>query len=377
MILTLLIWPIAWRTGSNNSCKTEFCRPDTVTAYCRLQYLRSMIEFQLKNKATGPATFDLTLTGKRIVFMGTPEFAVASLDALRKAGFTIVAVVTAPDKPAGRGMKLTQSAVKQYAVTHNIPVLQPEKLRDPAFLEQLRAFKADLQVVVAFRMLPEVVWNMPPLGSVNLHGSLLPQYRGAAPINWAVINGEKETGVTTFQLQHEIDTGNILLQQSFPVGEDETAGEVHDRMKEIGADVLVQTVRGLLKGELKAVSQDSVAARLPESELRHAPKLFTDTCRIDFTKTTREIHNLVRGLSPFPGAFTQLHGKTLKIYRSQPESATPVHTPGTALSDGKNWLKFATADGYLLVKELQLEGKKKMDTGDFLRGYHWPDAENQ
>lgn len=377
MILTLLSRQLPGIAAAIIRRKTGFCRPDTATVYCRLQYLRSMIEFQLKNKATGPATFDLTLAGKRIVFMGTPEFAVASLDALRKAGFTIVAVVTAPDKPAGRGMKLTQSAVKQYAVTHNIPVLQPEKLRDPAFLDQLRAFKADLQVVVAFRMLPEVVWDMPPLGSVNLHGSLLPQYRGAAPINWAVINGEKETGVTTFQLQHEIDTGNILLQQSFPVGEDETAGEVHDRMKEIGADVLVQTVRGLLKGELKAVSQDSVAARLPESELRHAPKLFTDTCRIDFTKTTREVHNLVRGLSPFPGAFTQLHGKTLKIYRSQPELTTPVHTPGTALSDGKNWLKFATADGYLLVRELQLEGKKKMDTGDFLRGYHWPDAENQ
>lgn len=357
--------------------KNGLYRPNTATAYYGLQYLRSMIEFQLKNKAAGPATFDLTLAGKRIVFMGTPEFAVASLDALRRSGFHIVAVVTAPDKPAGRGMKLTQSAVKQYAVTHNIPVLQPEKLRDPIFLEQLRAFNADLQVVVAFRMLPEVVWDMPPLGSVNLHGSLLPQYRGAAPINWAVINGEKETGVTTFQLQHAIDTGNILLQQAFPIGENETAGEVHDRMKEIGADVLVQTVRGLLKGELKAISQDSVAARLPESQLRHAPKIFTETCRIDFTKSTREVHNLVRGLSPFPGAFTHMHGKTLKIYRSEAESTTPVHAPGTAVSDGKTWLKFATADGYLLVKELQLEGKKKMETTDFLRGYHWPDAANQ
>ncbi|MGE5105983.1 MAG: methionyl-tRNA formyltransferase, partial [Sphingobacteriales bacterium] len=265
----------------------------------------------------------------RIVFMGTPEFAVASLDALVKAGCIIVGVITAPDKPAGRGMKLNESPVKKYAVEHGLKVLQPEKLKNPDFLAELKSLNADLQIVVAFRMLPEVVWNMPPMGSVNLHGSLLPQYRGAAPINWAVINGEKETGVTTFKLKHEIDTGDILLQESFPIGEDDTAGEVHDTMKEIGAKLLVKTVAGLAAGTLKEKPQNKF--QNPNSkiqDLHHAPKIFTETCKIDFTKSTEEVHNLVRGLSPFPGAFTSLEGKMLKIYRSKKEISTPKINTG-------------------------------------------------
>ena len=305
--------------------------------------------------------------------MGTPEFAVASLDALVQAGCNVVGVITAPDKPAGRGMKLTQSAVKQYAVAHQLPVLQPEKLKNPEFLEQLRALKADLQVVVAFRMLPEVVWNMPPMGTINVHGSLLPQYRGAAPINWAVINGETETGVTTFQLKHEIDTGHILLQQSFPVGENETAGDVHDRMKVIGAQLLVKTVKGMADGTLKSIPQENKAIEM--SQLKHAPKLFTDTCRIDFSKPVEEVHNLVRGLSPFPGAFTTLQGKTLKIFRTQKEPAVigevQATTPGSYVTDGKSFLKFRCSNGYVGVTELQLEGKKRMQVDEFLRGYRF------
>ena len=273
----------------------------------------------------------------RIVFMGTPEFAVASLDALVKAGCNIVGVITAPDKPAGRGMTLQQSAVKKYAVENNLHILQPEKLKNPEFLAELKSLNADLQIVVAFRMLPEVVWNMPPMGSVNLHGSLLPQYRGAAPINWAVINGEKETGVTTFKLKHEIDTGDILLQESFSIEENETAGEVHDKMKEIGANLLIKTVKGLADGSLKEVPQVSIVnSQLSieepadlntysqftiDNSLKHAPKIFTETCKIDFSKTVEEVHSLVRGLSPFPAAFTSLNNKTLKIYKSEKEAS--------------------------------------------------------
>jgi methionyl-tRNA formyltransferase len=329
-----------------------------------------MIEFQHKQKDLGPNTVSFGLVSPaKIVFMGTPEFAVASLDALVKAGYNIVGVITAPDKPAGRGMKLTESAVKKYAVEQGLNVLQPEKLKNPEFLEELKALQADLQIVVAFRMLPEVVWNMPRLGTVNLHGSLLPQYRGAAPINWAVINGEKETGVTTFKLQHAIDTGDILLRDSFPIGENETAGEVHDRMKDIGAQLLVKTVKGLAENSLEPQPQASAS----EAELKHAPKIFTETSKIDFNKTTEEVHNLVRGLSPFPGAFTTMDGKTLKIYRSEknyPDTPNmPAEQPGDLITDGKQYLRFACADGYLEVKELQLEGKKKMSTEDFLRGY--------
>lgn len=319
----------------------------------------------------GPATFDLSLVPLRIVFMGTPEFAVASLDALVKAGFTIVGVVTAPDKPAGRGMKITESAVKKYAVKKGLNVLQPAKLKDPDFLQQLKSLQADLQVIVAFRMLPEAVWSMPRLGSVNLHGSLLPQYRGAAPINWAVINGEKETGVTTFKLKHEIDTGDILLQESTPIGENETAGEVHDRLKDIGAQLLVRTMKGLADGSLKASPQSAVDSQQSQTELKHAPKIFTDTCRIDWTRPTEDIHNQIRGLSPYPAAFTEIDDKTLKIYRSEKEWTIPTSKPGRWETDRKTYLKFAAKDAYIHLKDVQLEGKKRMPIEDFLRGYHF------
>ncbi len=332
-----------------------------------------MLEYRLANNDLGPNTVTFGLTPLRIVFMGTPEFAVASLDALLQAGYNIVGVITAPDKPAGRGMKLTESAVKKFASEKGLNILQPVKLKDPVFLADLEALHADLQVVVAFRMLPEVVWNMPRLGSVNLHGSLLPQYRGAAPINWAVINGEQETGVTTFRLRQEIDTGEILLQASFPIGENETAGEVHDRMMVIGAAVLVDTVQGLAAGTLEAKPQPLLdASSDPDNPdvvvLKHAPKIFTETAKIDFELTTMEVHNLIRGLSPFPGAFTLFQNKTLKIYRSEKELVDPLVKPGEHVTDSKTFFKFACSDGYVHVKELQLEGKKKMAVGDFLRG---------
>lgn len=310
----------------------------------------------------------MNLDELKIIFMGTPEFAVASLDALVKAGCNIAGVVTAPDKPAGRGMKLNESAVKKYAIDRGLKILQPEKLKSPDFIKELESLNADLQVVVAFRMLPEVVWNMPPLGTINLHGSLLPQYRGAAPINWAVINGEKETGVTTFKLKHEIDTGDILLQERFAIGEDETAGEVHDRMKEIGADLLVETVKGLAEGKIIESPQSD---RDSQTELKHAPKIFTETCRIDWNKSAEEIHNLVRGLSPFPGAFTYLNDKMLKVYRSRKEIASHDKTPGEMITDGKTYLKFTCSNGYVYMSDIQLEGKKRMNIEDFLRGYRF------
>jgi len=309
-------------------------------------------------------------TELRIIFMGTPEFAVASLDALVKAGCTIVGIVTAPDKPAGRGMELQQSAVKKYAIENNLHVLQPEKLKNPQFLEDLKSLHADLQIVVAFRMLPEVVWNMPPMGSVNLHGSLLPQYRGAAPINWAVINGEKETGVTTFKLKHEIDTGDILLQESFPIEETDNAGDVHDRMKDIGAQLLVKTIKGLADGSLKEKAQLSTF-NFQSSTLKHAPKIFTETCKIDFTKTVDEVYDLIRGLAPYPAAFTFLQDKKLKIYKAEKLHKPVTDTPGSFKTDSKSFLHFTCSDGYLSVLELQLEGKKKMAIADFLRGYRF------
>ncbi|MCA0381445.1 MAG: methionyl-tRNA formyltransferase [Bacteroidetes bacterium] len=305
----------------------------------------------------------------RIVFMGTPAFAVASLDALLQAGFNVVAVVTAPDKPAGRGMKLTESAVKQYAVAHNLPVLQPEKLKSPEFIAALQALQADLQVVVAFRMLPEIVWNMPPMGTINVHGSLLPQYRGAAPINWAVINGEKTTGVTTFKLQHAIDTGNILLQASMPIDDNETAGEVHDRMKNLGAALLVKTVTGLVDGTIHEQPQPA-----DEGQLKHAPKIFTETCQIDWNHSAASIHNQIRGLSPFPGAFTQLHGKMLKIFESRYSTEAHHQSPGSIDSDGKTYIRYAAIDGWVNILTLQLEGKKRMAVADFLRGYRMDQA---
>ncbi len=297
--------------------------------------------------------------------MGTPEFAVASLAALVDAGANVVAVVTAPDKPAGRGMQLQSSAVKKYAMEQGIPVLQPEKLKAPTFLEELAGYKPDLQVVVAFRMLPEVVWNAPPMGTLNVHGSLLPQYRGAAPINWAIINGERETGVTTFKLKHEIDTGDILLQAKVPIGEEDNAGTIHDRLMDEGARLLVRTVKGLAEGSITEVSQQSIVS----GALKHAPKIFKEDMRIDWSKGVEEIRNLVRGLSPYPAAFTSLNDKQVKAYKVHTEKATHTVNPGEFETDHKHWLRFAAADGWVYLEELQQEGKKKMDIEAFLRGF--------
>lgn len=302
--------------------------------------------------------------------MGTPEFAVASLDALKQAGCNIVAVITAPDKPAGRGMKMNESAVKKYALENGLKIIQPVKLKDPGFIEELRSLKADLQVVVAFRMLPEIVWSMPPMGTINLHGSLLPQYRGAAPINWAVINGEKETGVTTFRLKQEIDTGDIFLQEKIEISEDDTAGTLHDKMKSIGAALLVKTVEGLAEGILKPADQLSFINDTSKA-LRHAPKIFTEQCRLDPTNTVEANHDLVRGLSPFPGALTSLNNKILKIFHSSKEIIQPLHKTGEWVSNGKHFLKLTCSNGYLQVTDLQLEGKKRMNVEDFLRGYRF------
>lgn len=299
----------------------------------------------------------------RIIFMGTPQFAVPSLQKLFDAGYDIAAVVTAPDKPAGRGLQLTESAVKKYALEKNIKILQPEKLKDPAFIEELHSLKADVQVVVAFRMLPEIVWNMPPLGTINLHGSLLPQYRGAAPINWAIISGEKETGVTTFKLQHEIDTGNVLLQKKINITDDETAGTLHDKIMEVGADLLLKTINELQKGNLKDIAQSNSLI------LRHAPKIFTETCEINWNKNVKEIFNLIRGLSPYPAAFTFLNEKKLKIFLAQKEKTKIENKPGDIITDHKTFLKFTANDGYISLIEIQLEGKRKMKIEDFLRGW--------
>jgi methionyl-tRNA formyltransferase len=297
----------------------------------------------------------------RIIYLGTPEFAVAPLRRLLDHGYDIPAVVTAPDKPGGRhGVQV--SAVKQFAVERGLHVLQPEKLKNPDFLAELRDFRADLQVVVAFRMLPELVWNMPPMGTMNLHASLLPKYRGAAPINWAIINGEKETGLSTFLLKHQIDTGDLLFQERLSIGPDETAGELHDRMMQHGADLVLRSVQALERGEAKPLPQSDETAT-------HAPKIFHDTCRVDFARPVAEVHNFVRGLSPYPGAWTDLDGKTCKILRTAPEPTQEAPAPGQFFSDGKNYLKISALDGYLQVLELQMEGKRRMKTQEFLNGY--------
>jgi methionyl-tRNA formyltransferase len=304
-------------------------------------------------------------SGPKIVFMGTPEFAVPTLQLLLENDFNVVAVITAPDKPAGRGLRLGESAVKQFATQKNIPVLQPDRLKDPGFFEILKSFQADLQVVVAFRMLPELIWAMPPLGTINLHGSLLPQYRGAAPINRAIMNGETKTGVTTFKLQQQIDTGNILLMEEIPIGPDETAGELHDRMKEVGAALVLKTVRGMIGGTLQGIPQEVTDPLL----LKAAPKIFTADCEINWHDQLSKIYNQIRGLSPYPGAFTYLKGKSLKIFRSKDEKNLQNMIPGEMETDGKNWMRFSASDGYIYVEEIQLEGKKKMITTEFLKGF--------
>lgn len=306
----------------------------------------------------------------RIVYMGTPDFAVESLRALVENGYNVVAVVTMPDKPAGRGHKLQYSPVKQYALQHNLPLLQPEKLKDEQFLTELRSYNAHLQIVVAFRMLPQVVWSMPPMGTFNLHASLLPQYRGAAPINWAVINGETETGVTTFFLQHEIDTGHIIFQEKTPIDPNENVGTVHDRLMMMGAKLVVRTVDAILEGNVPQTPQEELA----EGELKPAPKIFKDTCRMDFSKTVCELHNFVRGLSPYPAAWTELvlPGQTepsmVKVYEVRPEPSCHNLPVGTLETDKKTFLRVAASDGYLYLKELQLPGKKRMKVADLLNG---------
>jgi methionyl-tRNA formyltransferase len=302
---------------------------------------------------------------ERIVFMGTPDFAVASLAALVDAGCNVVAVITAPDRPAGRGMKLQPSAVKQYAASKGIAVLQPTNLKSEVFLEELRSFRATLQVVVAFRMLPEVVWNMPPKGTFNLHASLLPQYRGAAPINHAIINGESETGVTTFFLQHQIDTGNIILQEKTPIGPDETAGELHDRLMSIGAKLVVETVRQIAAGTVKSFPQTEARTH------KEAPKIFKEHCLIDWTKPAEQVHDLVRGMSPYPAAHTlvdkQGESLQLKIYRTTLVDGHGDY-PGTISSDGRSYMEVACGNGAIRLIEMQLAGKKRMGVSEFLNG---------
>ncbi|MCP9768858.1 methionyl-tRNA formyltransferase [Lacihabitans sp. LS3-19] len=307
----------------------------------------------------------------RIVFMGTPDFAVATMQRLVENGFEVVAAITAPDKPVGRGLKMSESPVKKYALSQNIPVLQPEKLKNKAFLEELETYKADLQVVVAFRMLPEVVWSMPKMGTINLHGSLLPQYRGAAPINWAVINGESMTGVTTFFIEKEIDTGKVIFSETIPIGEKDSAGDLHDKMMWIGGDLMVKTVRAIEKGEYPSVPQDF------DKELKPAPKIFKETCKIDWNQSSERIYNFIRGLSPYPAAWTFLDQKVLKIFETElvldtlPDLETFVFENIEFLTDHKKYLLIKSSDGYLGIKSLQLEGKKRMTTEEFLRGYRF------
>jgi methionyl-tRNA formyltransferase len=306
----------------------------------------------------------------RIVFMGTPEFAEFTLRRLVEDGYNIIGVVTMPDKPMGRhGSVLQSSPVKKYAVEQGIPVLQPEKLKDPAFIDQLSALKADLQIVVAFRMLPEIVWNMPRLGTFNLHGSLLPQYRGAAPINWAIINGDKETGVTTFFLKHEIDTGDIIYKESIPILPTDNAGTVHDKLMELGADLTVRTLDDIIADRVKPIPQDTI----PVSELRPAPKIFKETCRIDWNQPTARINDFIRGLSPYPAAWTVLRSadgteQDFKIYAAQPVTDAPIQKPGTIECDCRKNLLVHTSDGALRLQEVQIAGKKRMDICSFLCG---------
>lgn len=299
----------------------------------------------------------------RIVFMGTPEFAVPSLRILVENDYAVVGVVTATDKLGGRGKKqLLESAVKKYAVAQGIPVLQPTKLKSSDFLDALHQLNANLFVVVAFRMLPEAAWAMPEYGTFNLHGSLLPKYRGAAPINWAIIEGEKETGVTSFFIKQEIDTGDLIFQEKMAIGENETAGEVHDRMMELGARVVLKTVQAIEKGGYTLQKQD-------DKQATKAPKIFHETCEIDFNQPTQKVHDFIRGLSPYPAAWTAIDGKELKILRAVKEIAGHSHKPGTILTDNKDWLKIATPDGFVHVLELQMEGRRRMSVADFLNGY--------
>lgn len=296
----------------------------------------------------------------RIVFMGTPEFAVPSLQILIENNLEVVGVITAPDKKSGRGQKISRSAIKEYALSQNLNILQPTNLKSEAFLEELKALRANLQIVVAFRMLPQAVWSLPQLGTFNLHGSLLPQYRGAAPINWAIINGEKETGVTTFFLKHEIDTGDLIEQQATPINPQDNVGTLYARLMDMGSKLVLKTVRAIETNTLTTTPQSEAI------EIKHAPKLFKDTCQIDWRQSADSNYNFIRGLSPYPAAWTQLKGKTFKIYKA---TKTEVTVTEPIQTDNKTFLHFACSDYYLNVEEVQLEGKKRMKTDEFLRGY--------
>ena len=307
----------------------------------------------------------------RIVYMGTPDFAVEALRCLVEGGYNVVGVITMPDKPAGRGHKLQFSPVKQYALEHSLPLLQPEKLKDEAFVEALREWKADLQIVVAFRMLPEVVWNMPRLGTFNLHASLLPQYRGAAPINWAVINGDTETGITTFFLRHEIDTGEVIQQVRIPIADTDDVGIVHDKLMMLGGKLVTETVDAILNDAVKPIPQEEMAV---VGELRPAPKIFKDTCRIDWNQPVKRIYDFIRGLSPYPAAWSELvqpDGETvvMKIFETEKIIQSHQLTPGTLLTDGKTYIHVAAADGIIGIRALQLPGKKRLKTDELLRGF--------
>lgn len=312
----------------------------------------------------------------RIIYMGTPEFAVEPLRALVDGGYNVVAVITMPDKPAGRGMKIQSSPVKVFAVSCNIPVLQPEKLKDDGFIEELRSYKADLQIVVAFRMLPEVVWSMPPKGTFNLHASLLPQYRGAAPIHWSVINGDKETGVTTFFLKHEIDTGDIIYQEKLQIGPDENTGSVHDRMMLLGSELVVKTVDAVIEDRVSPLPQDKL---FPGLILKPAPKLTKDNTRIDWSSDGASIVNFVRGLTPYPTSWTELaypdgSASTMKILKASFRQEKHGLKSGLVLLDGKNYFFIVVKDGFIKVERLQLAGGKALNSEDFLRGHSFPEG---
>lgn len=311
----------------------------------------------------------------RIVYMGTPEFAVEPLRCLVEGGYNVVGVLTMPDKPAGRGHKVQFSPVKEYALEHNLPLLQPEKLKDEAFVEELRAWKADLQIVVAFRMLPEVVWNMPRLGTFNLHASLLPQYRGAAPINWAVINGDKETGITTFFLKHEIDTGEVIQQVRVPIADTDNVGIVHDKLMMLGGRLVIETVDAILDETVKPIPQEQMAV---VGELRPAPKIFKDTCRIDWSQPVKRIYDFIRGLSPYPAAWTELvqpNGTVVVLKIFETEKIVESHSlpSGTIRTDGKTYIHIAALDGFIDIRSLQLPGKKRLKTDELLRGFRLAD----
>jgi len=311
-----------------------------------------------------------------IVFMGTPEFAVASLDAILNAGYTLKGVVTSPDKPSGRGLQLHPSPVKEYALKHGLHVLQPTKLKDPDFLTALRSLNPDLQVVVAFRMLPEEVWSLPRLGTFNLHASLLPQYRGAAPINWAVINGERATGVTTFFINHEIDKGSVLFTAQTPIYENESAGDVHDRLMQIGAELVVKTIREIASGRITPVEQHLIGLSEP---MKAAPKIFRDDCRIHWNLSTQNLHNFIRGLSPHPAAWTELitddnESVIFKIFRAKPLLRKHELAPGSLVTDGRHYIHVASGDGFMELERIQMQAKKQMSVEEFLRGYTLTEA---